>query len=247
MHHDGSFGARQDGGRLVSLHLAMELSIDDEPTPVANPLRPLTIRPPTHAVRADGGMARAIVFGRRGPDQRAPLGGSTSTSISRGATKALDFTHFGPGPCCWRCFRERGVSTVGARRMVPSVVRRRVVGTFRVDQRSHRVHGVHQAENWCIVQGATPCAVEQNGSTHFTTQNISRTTHTPALALYLEMAWLLLLLLVLSTVGLVPTMAIFQPEVITVESHPSRQVFGSLSMPEGSPWCDGMPTYWLVR
>jgi hypothetical protein len=37
MHHDGSFGARQDGGRLVSLHLAMELSIDDEPTPVANP------------------------------------------------------------------------------------------------------------------------------------------------------------------------------------------------------------------
>lgn len=39
----------------------------------------------------------------------------------------------------------------------------------------------------------------------------------------------------------------FQPkDVITVEAFPSRMVFGSLSMPLGAPWCQGMPGYWLV-
>lgn len=34
--------------------------------------------------------------------------------------------------------------------------------------------------------------------------------------------------------------------IITVESHPARKVFGSVSAPEGSPWCEGRPMYWLV-
>ena len=39
----------------------------------------------------------------------------------------------------------------------------------------------------------------------------------------------------------------FQPrDVITVEAYPSRMVFGSLSMPLGAPWCQGMPGYWLI-
>ena len=39
----------------------------------------------------------------------------------------------------------------------------------------------------------------------------------------------------------------FQPkDVITVEAFPSRMVFGSLSMPLGAPWCQGMPGYWLI-
>jgi len=39
----------------------------------------------------------------------------------------------------------------------------------------------------------------------------------------------------------------FQPKVVlTVESHPSRRVFGSLSAAEGTPWCNGLPTFWLV-
>lgn len=38
----------------------------------------------------------------------------------------------------------------------------------------------------------------------------------------------------------------YQPKVITVESHPARRLLGSISLPKGSPWCDGMPTYWLV-
>ena len=37
-----------------------------------------------------------------------------------------------------------------------------------------------------------------------------------------------------------------QPKVVTVEQTPSRKVVGSLSMPDGSPWCNGKPTYWLV-
>ena len=37
-----------------------------------------------------------------------------------------------------------------------------------------------------------------------------------------------------------------QPNVLTIESYPSRRVFGSMSQPLGSPWCDGKPTYWLV-
>jgi len=42
----------------------------------------------------------------------------------------------------------------------------------------------------------------------------------------------------------------FQPKtIVTVEGNdrnPSRRVFGSLSSPEGSLWCDGKPTFWLV-
>lgn len=38
----------------------------------------------------------------------------------------------------------------------------------------------------------------------------------------------------------------YQPNVVTVEAAPARRVFGSLSFPEGSAWCDGKPTYWLV-
>jgi FG-GAP-like repeat len=34
--------------------------------------------------------------------------------------------------------------------------------------------------------------------------------------------------------------------VVTVESHPARKVFGSVSAPEGSEWCQGRPMYWLV-
>jgi hypothetical protein len=37
-----------------------------------------------------------------------------------------------------------------------------------------------------------------------------------------------------------------QPAVTVVESAPARKAHGSLSMPEGSPWCLGRPTYWLV-
>lgn len=37
-----------------------------------------------------------------------------------------------------------------------------------------------------------------------------------------------------------------QPIVTVVEKNPATQVAGSLSMPEGSPWCDGRPTYWPV-
>lgn len=38
----------------------------------------------------------------------------------------------------------------------------------------------------------------------------------------------------------------FQPRVVTVEKHPATKAFGSLSLPRGSPWCEGEPTYWLV-
>jgi len=40
----------------------------------------------------------------------------------------------------------------------------------------------------------------------------------------------------------------YQPKaVVTVEKLPARNAIGSISMmPEGSPWCDGRPTYWLV-
>jgi hypothetical protein len=58
---------------------------------------------------------------------------------------------------------------------------------------------------------------------------------------------LLLLLLIPNDGGVARVMVMvvaLQPRVTTVESHPARRVFGSLSMP---PWCDGRPTYWLVR
>uniref|UniRef100_A0A7S3QGS3 ASPIC/UnbV domain-containing protein n=1 Tax=Chaetoceros debilis TaxID=122233 RepID=A0A7S3QGS3_9STRA len=38
----------------------------------------------------------------------------------------------------------------------------------------------------------------------------------------------------------------FQPTVVTVESYPSRRLLNAVSLPEGSIWCDGKPTYWLV-
>lgn len=51
-------------------------------------------------------------------------------------------------------------------------------------------------------------------------------------------AWILLAIVVAEDV---------QPRnVITIESHPARKVFGSVSAPEGSPWCQGRPMYWLV-
>ena len=34
----------------------------------------------------------------------------------------------------------------------------------------------------------------------------------------------------------------FQPEVTTLESLPSRKSSGIITLPEGSPWCDGKPT-----
>lgn len=38
-----------------------------------------------------------------------------------------------------------------------------------------------------------------------------------------------------------------QPKAVkTIERNPARKVLGSISLPEGSPWCDGKPTYWLI-
>ncbi|HEY7775918.1 MAG TPA: VCBS repeat-containing protein, partial [Kineobactrum sp.] len=37
-----------------------------------------------------------------------------------------------------------------------------------------------------------------------------------------------------------------QPKVTVVESKPARRVVASVSKPEGSPWCNGRPTYWLA-
>lgn len=42
------------------------------------------------------------------------------------------------------------------------------------------------------------------------------------------------------------TLSIQPKSIVTVESHPARKVMGSISHPEGSPWCFGRPTYWLV-
>ncbi len=40
---------------------------------------------------------------------------------------------------------------------------------------------------------------------------------------------------------------LFQPTtVLTVDAHPATLLYGSLSMPQGSPWCNGMPTFWMV-
>lgn len=38
----------------------------------------------------------------------------------------------------------------------------------------------------------------------------------------------------------------FQPQVTVVESAPETKSFGSLSLPYGSKWCDGKPTYWMI-
>jgi FG-GAP-like repeat len=39
----------------------------------------------------------------------------------------------------------------------------------------------------------------------------------------------------------------FQPKVVlTVEANPSQRIFGSLSLANGSSWCNGKPTFWLV-
>jgi len=35
-----------------------------------------------------------------------------------------------------------------------------------------------------------------------------------------------------------------RPKITRVEQGPPSRVIGSLSMPEGSPWCNGEPTYW---
>jgi hypothetical protein len=38
----------------------------------------------------------------------------------------------------------------------------------------------------------------------------------------------------------------FQPQITVVESHPQRLNYASISFPEGSPWCGGNATFWLV-
>jgi hypothetical protein len=211
-----------------------------EPTPSAHHSTP-------YPCGADGGMARAVAFRVAWTRPACAVGEVDSDSISRGATGALDFAHFGPGPCCWRCYANvespRSVRGEGFLPWFAGVGWGHFAWISGTSYPQGASSGIGATSKVPLRARSTPDRLDT-----FTTQNISRTTHTPALALYREMTFLLLLL-VLSTVGLVPTtMAMsFQPEVITVESHPSRQVFGSLSMPEGSPWCDGMPTYWLVR
>jgi len=37
-----------------------------------------------------------------------------------------------------------------------------------------------------------------------------------------------------------------QPRVVRVETIGATKLFGSISKPEGSVWCQGRPTYWLV-
>lgn len=37
-----------------------------------------------------------------------------------------------------------------------------------------------------------------------------------------------------------------QPNVTVVEDSPQRMVYGSISSPEGSPWCGGNATFWMV-
>lgn len=51
---------------------------------------------------------------------------------------------------------------------------------------------------------------------------------------------------VLVGLGFVLVQGDVQPTIITLEKLPSRKVWGSISLPEGSPWCDGKPAYWLV-
>jgi FG-GAP-like repeat len=46
--------------------------------------------------------------------------------------------------------------------------------------------------------------------------------------------------------GVVVAAQNLQPKVITVESQTARKVYGSVSSPKGSPWCQGRPMYWLV-
>jgi len=55
----------------------------------------------------------------------------------------------------------------------------------------------------------------------------------------------LLWLLIWSTHSLILAQDL-QPEVITVEEAPAVRAMASISLPLGSPWCDGKPTYWLV-
>lgn len=40
--------------------------------------------------------------------------------------------------------------------------------------------------------------------------------------------------------------SLLQPTVTVVESQPQRMVYASISNPEGTPWCEGNATYWLV-
>jgi hypothetical protein len=37
-----------------------------------------------------------------------------------------------------------------------------------------------------------------------------------------------------------------QPKVTMVEHLPAKRNIGSLSHPDGSEWCQGRPTYWLI-
>jgi FG-GAP-like repeat len=62
----------------------------------------------------------------------------------------------------------------------------------------------------------------------------------------LPAALVLLLWFAVAAVVVTATNNMQPRKVITVESHPARHVFGSVSAPEGSPWCQGRPMYWLV-
>jgi hypothetical protein len=56
-----------------------------------------------------------------------------------------------------------------------------------------------------------------------------------------------LLLLAAACLPITSAQQEFQPQtILTVEQLPARRQLGSISLPHGSPWCDGKPTYWLV-
>lgn len=40
--------------------------------------------------------------------------------------------------------------------------------------------------------------------------------------------------------------ASYQPSVVFVEAEQATKLWGSLCAPEGTPWCGGLPTYWLI-
>ena len=65
-----------------------------------------------------------------------------------------------------------------------------------------------------------------------------------------EMMKLVLLFLLVSLCGVVnakdPLLLDFQPHVIPVEVDHSHRRVGLVSMPFGSPWCNGKPAVWMI-
>lgn len=51
---------------------------------------------------------------------------------------------------------------------------------------------------------------------------------------------------ILAQAKTVTSNATFQPDVTVVESQPQRLNYASISFPEGSPWCKGNATFWMV-